>query len=95
MAATRDEHPPVSWEDLLAAISPPEATAEENLRHIIEVGASLHQEGYITNEEMEDLIKIALAVAINDEVNAVVTDFFSPGSRGNYRSGFNDRISLI
>ena len=82
MTTTRNELPPVSWDDLLAAISPRRGLAGDDLRRVIEAIVAAQQGGQITEEEAEEIIKALLAVAMSGQVNALVNDFFTPDVYG-------------
>ena len=81
MAITRNELPPVSWDDLLSAISPQRGFASADLRRTIEVITAAQQEGQITDKDAEELIKFLLATMISGRVNAMVGDFFMPDAQ--------------
>ena len=103
MAITRNELPPVSWDDLLSAISPQRGFANADLRRTIEAVTAAQQEGRITDKDAEELLKVLFAAVISGRVNAMVGDFFTPnaqrpGSRFGERSSHQHsgrRFSLI
>ncbi len=78
MATTRDERSPVSWEDLLAAINPPKATPEELYERALDSIVVDWQEGHLTEEEADDLIKELMAARIRYEMRGMIKDAFSP-----------------
>jgi len=82
MAITRNERPPVSWDDLLSAISPQRGFANTDLRRAIGAISTAQQEGSISDEQAEELIKMLAAVAVSGQVNALVGDFFTPDTHG-------------
>ena len=82
MAITRNELPPVSWDDLLSAISPQRGFTNADLRRAISAISTAQQEGRISDEQAEELIKMLAAVAVSGQVNALVGDFFTPDAHG-------------
>ena len=93
----------LTYDDLLAAISPRRTLAGADLKRAIDAVVAVQQEGKITAEEAAEIIKVLLAVAVGGQVNAIVSDFFTPGARGPLGGGFggpavgprNHRISLF
>ena len=82
MTTTRNELPPVSWDDLLSAISPQRGLTNADLQRAITAVAAAQQEGRITDKDATELIKMLAAVAMNGQVNAIVGDFFTPDNQG-------------
>ena len=82
MTTARNELPPVSWDDLLLAISPQRGIANTEVRRFIEAVTVAQQEGRITDEDVEELIKVMVAAAVSGRVNAIVGDFFTPDAHG-------------
>ena len=95
METTRNELPPVSWDDLLSAISPQLGFANADLRRAIGAVSTARQEGRITDEQAGELIKMLAAVAVSRQVNDLVGDFFTPDAHGQlgtrFGSGRNSR----
>ena len=94
MAITRNA-PPVSWDDLLAAIDPQPLSPEENLRHVVETCVQLHGEGQITDADFELLLREAIAHMIDHEVNGMVTSFLSPSRHRMRGEGFPGDFSFL
>ena len=82
MATDRNEIPPVSWDDLLSAISPQRGFAGADLRRAVAAIAAAQQEGRITDKDAAELTRMLAAVAVSRQVNAMVSDFFTPDARG-------------
>lgn len=82
MTITRNELPPVSWDDLLSAISPQRGLTSADLQRAVAAIATAQQEGRITDKDAAELIKMLAAVAMSGQVNAIVGDFFTPDAQG-------------
>ena len=82
MATTRDERHPVSWEDLLAAISPRRGLDRADLQKAITAIVAAQQEGQITDADAQELIKVLVGIAASGQFNVMVNDFFTPDARG-------------
>ena len=82
MATDRNEIPPVSWDDLLSAISPQRGFANADLRRAVAAIAAAQQEGRITDKDAAELTRMLAAVAVSRQVNAMVGDFFTPDAHG-------------
>lgn len=93
MTTTRNELPPVSWDDLLSAISPQRGLNNDDLRRVIEVITAAQQEGHITAEEAAEIIRVLLAAAMSGQVNALVNDFFTPDARRHLGVGFGGQTT--
>ena len=91
MTTTRNELPPVSWDELLSAISPQRGFANADLRRAIGAISTAQQEGRISDEQAEELIKMLAAVAVSGQVNALVGDFFTPDAHGRLGLRFGRR----
>ena len=85
---------PVSWDDLLSAISPQRGFANTDIQRFINAVTTARQEGHITDEELEDLIKMLAAVVMSGQVNAIVGDFFTPYAPGHLGGRFGEHSSL-
>lgn len=86
MAATRDERLPVSWNDLLAAISPQRGFSNTDLPRAIGALIAARQEDRLTDAEAAELIKMLVAVAVSGEVNAIVDNFSRPTPRDDWEA---------
>ena len=93
MTTTRNA-PPVSWDDLLAAIDPQPLSPEENLRRAVEICVQLHEEGQITDADFELILKEAIAHMIDHEVSGMVTGFFFPSRHRARNEGFPGDFSF-
>lgn len=82
MTIARNELPPVSWDDLLSAISPRRGLTNADLQRAVAAVAAAQQEGRITDKDAAELIKALAAVAMSGQVNAMVGDFFTPDTQG-------------
>lgn len=82
MTTTRNERLPLSWDDLLAAISPRRGLAGDDLRRAIAVVADAQREGQITAEEAAEIIKVLIGIGMSSQVNIMVNDFFTPDAHG-------------
>ena len=82
MTTATSKLPPISWDDLLSAISPQQGLANADLRRAITAVVTAQQEGRITDKDAAELIKMLAAVAVNRQVNAMVNDFFTPDAQG-------------
>ena len=65
----------MSWDDLLLAISPQRGFDNADLRRVIDAITTAQQEGHITDEDAEELLKVLLATVVSGRVNAMVGDF--------------------
>ena len=83
---------PVSWDDLLLAISPQRGFDNADLRRVIDAITTAQQEGHITDEDAEELLKVLLAAVVSGRVNAMVGDFFTPDARGHLGARFGKRV---
>ena len=92
MTIARNELPPVSWDDLLLAISPQRGFDNADLRRVIDAVTTAQREGHITDEDAEELIKVLLAAVVSGRVNAMVGDFFTPDNRGHLGTRFGERV---
>lgn len=90
MTIARNELPPVSWDDLLSAISPRRGLTNADLQRAVAAVAAAQQEGRITDKDAAELIKALAAVAMSGQVNAMVGDFFTPDTRGRLGVRFGD-----
>ena len=88
MTTATSKLPPISWDDLLSAISPQQGLANADLRRAITAVATAQQEGRITDKDAAELIKMLAAVAVNRQVNAMVADFFTPDAQGRLGTRF-------
>lgn len=102
MATIRNEQLPVSWDDLLAAISPRRGISNADLQRAVTAITAAQQEGQITAEEAAELIKVLLAAMLSGRVNTMVNEFFTPDARGRLGVGIsahspsrNGRLSLF
>ena len=82
MATARNERLPVSWDDLVSAISPQRGFTSAELQRAVAAVATAQQAGRITDEQAEEVIKMLAAVAVSGQVNAMVGDFFTPDAQG-------------
>ncbi len=78
MATTRNELRPVSWKDLLSAISPPKATPEELYELALDEITAAWQEGHLTDAEADGLIKELPSARMHYEIRGMIDDAFSP-----------------
>ena len=100
MTTATNKLPPVSWDDLLSAISPQRGFTSADLQRAVTAVATAQQEGRITDEQAEEAIKMLAAVAISGQVNAMVSDFFTPDAQGRLgirfgRGGFSRQGGLF
>lgn len=95
MTTTRNERLPVSWDDLMAAISPRRGLAGDDLRRAIAAIAVAQQEGQITAEEAAEIIKVLVGIAMSSQVNTMVNDFFTPDARGRLGGHLGNRGSAL
>ena len=72
----------ITYDDLLAAISPRRGLAGDDLRRAIAAVSDAQQEGQITAEEAAEIIKVLVGIAMSSQVNIMVNDFFTPDARG-------------
>lgn len=82
MTTTRNEPPPISWDDLLAAISPRQGLAGADLQRAVTAITAAHQEGQITAAEAAEIIKVLIGIRMSAQVNTMVNDFFTPDAHG-------------
>lgn len=94
----------LTYDDLLAAISPRRTISNAELQRAIAAVVAVQQDGQITAQEAAAIIKVMFAMAMSGQVNAIVNDFFTPGARGPLGDGGfgqpaigprNHRISLF
>ena len=94
MAITRNA-PPLSWDDLLAAISPQPPSPAERLRNALTAIAELQAAGHISAADAETLTKAVIAARINGEITAMVSDYFSPDHRRRPNDAYDHGFSLL
>lgn len=90
MTITRNELPPVSWDDLLSAISPRRGLTNADLQRAVTAIAAAQQEGRITDNDAAEFIKMLAAVAMSGQVNAIVGDFFTPSGHGRLGASYGN-----
>ena len=95
MATTRDERVPVSREDLLAAINPPQKTPEELYESTLDEITTAWREGHLTDEEADDLIKELITARVRYEMRGMINDAFSPDVGRGSGNPPRHRFSLI
>lgn len=81
----------LTLDDLLEAVNPAPPSIEERLRHALTATIKCWQEGQVTDEQAEMLIKALVAANVNRQVNQMVNEFFTPQRR---RTGY-PRLSLL
>ena len=94
MAITRNA-PPLSWDDLLAAISPQPPSPAERLRNALTAIAELQAAGHISAADAETLTKAVIAARINGEITAMVSDYFAPDHRHRPNDAYDHGFSLL
>lgn len=94
MAITRNA-PPISWDDLLAAISPQPPSPAERLRNALTAIAELQAAGHISAADAETLTKAVIAARINGEITAMVSDYFAPDHRRRPNDAYDHGFSLL
>ena len=94
MAITRNA-PPLSWDDLLAAISPQPPSPAERLRNALTTIAELQAAGHISAADAETLTKAVIAARINGEITAMVSDYFAPDHRRRPNDAYDHGFSLL
>ena len=94
MAITRNA-PPLSWDDLLAAISPQPPSPAERLRNALTAIAELQAAGHISAADAETLTKAVIAARINGEITAMVSDYFAPYHRHRPNDAYDHGFSLL
>ena len=94
MAITRNA-PPISWDDLLAAISPQPPSPAERLRNALTAIAELQGAGHISAADAETLTKAVIAARINGEITAMVSDYFAPDHRRRPNDAYDHGFSLL
>ena len=94
MAITRNA-PPISWDDLLAAISPQPPSPAERLRNALTTIAELQAAGHISAADAETLTKAVIAARINGEITAMVSDYFAPDHRRRPNDAYDHGFSLL
>ena len=95
MATTRDERHPVSWEDLLAVINPPQKTPEELYELALDEIMTAWREGHLSNEEADALINELLSARMQYELREVFNAVFANPEGGRRDDSANRRLSLI
>ena len=80
MATNSSERPPVSWDDVLAAINPPRQTPEEMYEGALDAIVLDWQAGYITEEEADNLIKELMTARMRYEAAKLVGAAFTPSN---------------
>ena len=95
MASTRDERPPVSWADLLAAINPPKKTPEELYERALDGIIAAWQEGKLTDAEADELVQELISARIHYEMRGIINDALSPDMGRLAGSDRRRRFSLI
>ena len=88
MTITRNEHLPVTWDDLVSALRPRRGLSGADLQRAIDAVTTAQQEGHITDKDAAELIKVLVAVAMSGRINATVNDFFTPDAPGRLGSRF-------
>ena len=94
MTTTRNA-PSVSWDDLLAAISPQPPPPAERLRNALTAIAELQAAGHISAADAETLTKAVIAARINGEITAMVSDYFAPDHRRRPNDAYDHGLSLL
>ena len=78
---TRNEHSPVSWEEVLLAIFPQEGLDSESIRSIVRVIGEARDNGQASDEQVEEVLKLLIASSARHEVNTMLSNFFTPSVR--------------
>ena len=94
MTTTRNA-PPISWDDLLAAINPQPPSPAERLRNALTTIAELQAAGHISAADAETLTKAVIAARINGEITAMVSDYFAPDHRRRPNDAYDHGFSLL
>ena len=84
-----------SWEQLLAAINPPQETPEELYARALDSIKADWQAGCITDEEADNLIKQLLAARIQYEMRGMISYAFSPAIGDRDEKSPRRRFSLL
>ena len=95
MATTRDERVPVSREDLLAAINPPQKTPEELYELALDSIVADWRAGHITADEAEALLQELMSARVHYEVRGMIKDTFSPDFGRRDSNAPRRRFSLL
>lgn len=85
----------LTLDDLLEAINPRPPSPEERFRRALQVAIKWWQDGHLTDDQAEELIKALFTVKMNNEVSELISDYFAPRSRQHYDQVPRRRFSLI
>ena len=81
MATTRDEHAPVSWEEVLLAINPHPGMDNLRIRGLVNAIQETDQNDQTLDPEVEEYFKLLIASSIYQEINAMIGDLLVPRER--------------
>ena len=83
----------ITYDDLLAAISPPSPTLDERIQRALALVDQYHREGQLSDADAEALAGVLLDASISAEIGEIVTDYFTPRNRQR-RNGQPNFLSL-
>lgn len=89
MAAARNERYPVTWDDLQAAIDPPEEPEDRDVWEAIDEVMDALQQGQITAAEAQGHIRELLNANVDYDLRGMIADALAPSDRE--RSGNTQR----
>ena len=83
MALAKNDIERLTLDDLLKAINPSPPSLEERFRRALAGTIKHWQNGQLTDEQAETIIRAIVATSVNRQMNEIVSDFFAPRhSRG-------------
>ena len=85
----------LTMDDLLEAINPSPPSPEERFRRGLQVTIEGWQNGQLTDEQADGIIKALFTVKLNSEVSELISDYFTPERRRKADSVPSRRFSLI
>jgi hypothetical protein len=81
MALAKNDIERLTLDDLLEAINPSPPSLEERLRRALAGTIKHWQNGHLTDEQAETIIRAIVATSVNRQMNEMVNDFFAPRHR--------------
>ena len=95
MAINSRERPPVSWDDVLAAINPPRQTPEEMYEGALDEITAAWREGQLTEAEADELIRALMGARVRYEIGKMIDYAFTPSTRRGSDSPARGGFSLL
>ena len=89
MATTRDKQAPVSWEEMLLAINPNQASDNFSIRELVDAIQETHQDNQTLDPQVEEYLKLLIAASMYQEISAMIGNLFI--AREHRRSGIRSR----